>query len=293
MNYILKNEFYTVTVSSVGAEIISIKSIDGKELLWQNNLGEGWADHAPILFPFAGRLKNGEYFYKGNAYKMQIHGFARQSEYTLKSASDKKLVLKLKSSEQTRKIYPFDFSLTVIYKLVGKKIKLLVNVENTGAETLPYAFGWHPGFILPTDNGQDIEDYSVKFKDKKLLTRALTVGTMDDERLFEPYPVSNSEYKFSEKEIYEADTMIFLEAGNEVTLKADGHPYELNMSWSENLPVLCLWKIAKSEAKFICIEPWTHLVARGERSNYLEERPMNRLAPGEADNYEYSIEFHL
>ena len=261
--------------------------------MWQNTLGEGWADHAPILFPFAGRLKNAEYFYRGNTYKMQIHGFARVSDYSLKLAGDKNLVLYLKSNDETKKIYPFDFKLTVSYKLVGKKIKLSVCVENTGEEVLPYAFGWHPGFILPTDEGQDIEDYAVKFKNKTTLTRALTVGTVDDERLFEEYPLKNGEYKLNEKEIYDCDTMIFLDAGNEVTLKAKGHPYKLKMTWSDNLPVLCLWKIAKSEAKFICIEPWTHLVARGKGANDLEARPMNRLAPGASDCYEYSIGFQL
>ena len=48
--YILKNEFYTMTVSEVGAEPISLKANDGFEYLWQNTK-DYWDMHAPILFP--------------------------------------------------------------------------------------------------------------------------------------------------------------------------------------------------------------------------------------------------
>ena len=59
MNYTLKNELYEMTVSTLGAEMVSLKSKSGRELLWQNTLGEGWSNHAPLLFPFCGRLKDG------------------------------------------------------------------------------------------------------------------------------------------------------------------------------------------------------------------------------------------
>ena len=291
MNYTLKNEFYAATVSSLGAEMISLKGRDGRELLWQNNLGEGWANHAPLLFPFAGRLKDNEFIYGGRAYPMKIHGFADASEFSLESKTETEITLSLSSSEETRELFPFDFLFTATYTLDGESVRLTVKVENTGKKSLPYVFGWHPGFLLPSEDGQDIEDYAVKFKDKAEIVWAHGKGGILAERHFTPYPVSNSEYRLCENEIYENDTMIFLEAGNEVTLKADGHPYELNMSWSENLPVLCIWKIPRNEAKFICIEPWTHLSARGERSNYLDERPMHRLESGKADTYEYTLKF--
>jgi hypothetical protein len=53
MNYTLKNDFYEITVSTLGAEMLCIKSASGKELLWQNNLGEGWSNHAPCSSPSA------------------------------------------------------------------------------------------------------------------------------------------------------------------------------------------------------------------------------------------------
>ena len=293
MTYTLKNDFYTLAVDTLGAEMISLKSASGRELLWQNELGEGWKNHAPILFPFCGRLKDKEYFYKGKAYPMAIHGFAMRTEFSLFERSDDKITLLLSASDETREIYPFDFKLFLTYALNADLITLSVRIENNGREVMPYAFGWHPGFARPTENGQDIEDYSVKLDNKTEITRAVFTSDLTVPGKFVPYPTPNSEYKLNEEEIYSHDTMVFRDAGFGVRLTADGYPYELKMTWSDNLPVLCIWKMPKNEAKYICIEPWSHTTARGEGCNDIEVRPMYRLATGASDNYEYTLKFTL
>lgn len=291
MNYTLKNDFYEITFSTLGAEMISLKACDGRELLWQNTLGSGWSNHAPLLFPFCGRLKDAQYFYRGEAYPMQIHGFASRWEFELGEKSDEKIVFLLSSDEKTREIYPFDFKFTAAYTLSGDKITLTVNVENTGSEILPYVFGWHPGFVLPCELGQDIEDYAIKFENKKEVTRVYFTSDLSVPARLVPYPIKNSEYKLNEEDIYSHDTVIFRDAGNKIRLAADGYPYELSMEWTENLPVLCIWKIPRNEAKFVCIEPWTHTTARGDGCNDIEVRPMNRLGIGETDTYQYTLKF--
>ena len=293
MNYTLKNDFYEVTFSTLGAEMISIKSKCGRELLWQNPFGEGWSNHAPLLFPFCGRLKDAQFFYRGTAYPMKIHGFALRSEFELVEKSDEKIVFLLKSDEKTRKIYPFDFRFFAAYTLSEDKIILTVNVENCGSETLPYVFGWHPGFALPSDKGQDIEDYAVKLDEKNEVTRVHFTSDLSVPARLLPFETPNSEYKLDEEDIYSHDTVIFRDCGNHIRLKADGHPYELSMSWTENLPVLCIWKMPRNDAKFVCIEPWSHTTARGEGCNDIEVRPMNRLEVGKTDTYEYNLKFTL
>lgn len=291
MNYLIKNDFYTVTVSSTGAEVTSIRNKDGLELLWQNPWNEGWQNHAPLLFPFCGRLKDAEFICKGKAYPMTIHGFAPSSEFTLVSQTETSITLVLESNDKTRAMFPFDFKFTASYRISGDEISLFVTVENTGDETLPYMFGWHPGFVLPTDRGQDIEDYAVKFKNKKEITRRLSTDDYTVPAKHVKYPTPNSEYKLCENEIYECDTMVFFDTGTELKLTADGHPYALDMSYSDNLPVLCIWKMPKHEAKYICLEPWSHAVSRGEDSNVLEKRDMSRLPVGEKEEYFYKIRF--
>ena len=291
MNYTLKNEFYEATVSSLGAELVSLKNKDGRELLWHNPDTVGWQRHAPLLFPFCGRLKDSEFIYNGKAYPMTIHGFASTTEFNLIKSSDTEVILSMRSTEQTREIFPFDFLFTAAYTLDGDKLDLKVTIENTGKDTLPYVFGWHPGFNLPTEDGQDINDYRVKFKDKSEVKRVLFTGDLSIPSTVVDYPLSDGEYRLSEEEIYKVDTMVFKEVGTGVKLYAEGHPFSLDMSWTDNLPVLCIWKMPKSEAKYICLEPWTHPTARGERSNDIGVRPMIRLDGGASESYSYSLKF--
>ena len=115
MNYTIKSENLTVTVSSLGAELISAVGHDGFEYIWQNESGEFWGGHAPLLFPHCGRILNSEYTYGGERYEMGIHGFARKMEFELVRQEPHSLVFSLQSSEETKKIYPFDFELIAEY----------------------------------------------------------------------------------------------------------------------------------------------------------------------------------
>ncbi len=291
MNYILKNEFCEATFSSRGAEMISFKSADGRDILWQNKTGKGWLDHAPILFPLCGNIKDKKAIYKGVEYPLMQHGFALRSEFEMLEKSDDKIVFRLASSEATKAQYPFDFILTVTYELCDNLVKLSATVENTGDDILPYSFGWHPGFSLPCEDGQDIEDYAIKLDNKTELTWVHFYNDFDKANDYLPYPIKNSEYKLCEKEIYENDTMVFHGAGQSAVLTADGSPFSLTVTWTENIPVLCLWKSANHDYKFICIEPWTHDTIRGERSNLWEEREAHRLNPGEKEDFVYTVSF--
>ena len=49
MTYQLSSGLLELEISSIGAELISVKK-QGKERLWQNENG-GWSGHAPVLFP--------------------------------------------------------------------------------------------------------------------------------------------------------------------------------------------------------------------------------------------------
>lgn len=74
--YQLKNDFLTVQVKSVGAELISIQNTEGTEFIWQAD-PKVWGRHAPVLFPIVGRLKDNHYYLDDKEYQMTQHGFAR------------------------------------------------------------------------------------------------------------------------------------------------------------------------------------------------------------------------
>ena len=80
MEFILENENLRVTVESHGAELVSVVNKQtGAEMLWQADPAV-WARHAPVLFPYCGRLKDGAFTCKGVRYEGGQHGFARDME---------------------------------------------------------------------------------------------------------------------------------------------------------------------------------------------------------------------
>ena len=81
-NHILENEKLRVTISDRGAELISVvdKGKD-RERLWQADPAV-WNRHAPILFPFVGKVISGKYRVNGQEYDMKTqHGFARDLDF--------------------------------------------------------------------------------------------------------------------------------------------------------------------------------------------------------------------
>ncbi len=289
MNCTIKNEYYTITVSQLGAELISVKGADGFEYIWQNT-GDFWNSHAPLLFPACGRMKNQKYTYKGIEYPISTHGFLRNMEFAIVSREGSHITMTFTANEETKKIYPFDFSVIADYELCGEELIFNFTVKNNSNEPLPYMFGWHPGFNLPTNGGQDIEDYVIDMGAdiKSVNWFALQNGPFVNP-VSQKYELTDGKYIVCEEEIYKNDTMIFTGHNNYVKMYAKCYPYELDFSWSENLPYLCIWKEDSNDAKFMCLEPWSDVPADGIAEENFDTRVMRRLPSGEAEVYTYKI----
>ena len=68
MQYSIENDILRLTVDSHGAEPVSvIHKPTGAELLWQADPAV-WKRHAPILFPYTGKLTGGKMLAKGVEY---------------------------------------------------------------------------------------------------------------------------------------------------------------------------------------------------------------------------------
>ena len=129
MIYSLKSDKLEIKVSSLGAELQSIKGADGFEYLWQGD-PEYWTGRSPILFPIVGGLPGGKYSWKGVTYEMGSRGYARKSEFELAKQTEDTLELKLSDSEETRKQYPFSFDFYVIYTVRGNSVSEGFRVVN-------------------------------------------------------------------------------------------------------------------------------------------------------------------
>ena len=291
MKYRIYNDGLSVTVDSLGAEIISATDSSGFDYIWQSPSESFWSGHAPLLFPHCGSILGSEYSYEGRTYSMRAHGFARKREFSLVKISDSSITLSLSSDDESREIYPFDFTLIAEYKVLNKTVFANFTVQNTDKKVLPYMFGWHPAFSLDCSGGAKIGDFSLKFENVlELGLRPLQNGPFVSEKEL-LYPLRDSQYTLSEEEIYKNDTLIFTRTGGRVTLSSPLTERALTLSWSENIPYLCVWKYPSSDAKFICLEPWSDLPGTGDAPEVLETKKLSRIAPGESVDYCYEVNF--
>ena len=153
---------------------------------------------------------------------------------------------------------------------------------------MPYMFGWHPGFVLKTENGTDINDYKLELGVNELTWHPLQNGPFVNPKS-ESYPIPDGAYHLNEEEIYKNDTMIFKGQPSRLTMTADGSDYYLGLEWSDNLPYLCIWKDEFNAAKFICLEPWSAVPADGVTPENFDTRAMNRLAGGKSETFVYKV----
>ena len=290
MNYTIKNENATAVISSLGAELISLVGKDGFEYMWCADGTDFWAGRAPVLFPACGRTLNNTYTYGGKAYEMKSHGFAPKSEFSLVSQNESSLVLSLVPTKEIKeRNYPFDFELVAEFKLEEKSLIANFTVHNKDKVTLPYMFGWHPAFALEGNGGSSIYDFEVIFDNKdSVVWHPLQNGPFVNP-VGRDYPLSNSSYHLHEKEIYENDTMIFVDSGTVCELSSPLEKHGVKMSYSANLPYFCIWKEPSSEARFVCLEPWSDVPSGGDTPEIYETKKMSRLGVGESETYSYEV----
>ena len=110
--YTIKNEFLTVTVAALGAELMSIVAADGTEYIWQAD-PKYWTDRCPNIFPSVGRLTDGKYRLDGNWYVLGCHGFAWRSEFEVVKHEPTYLEMRLMYSDATLAVYPRKFVFTI------------------------------------------------------------------------------------------------------------------------------------------------------------------------------------
>jgi galactose mutarotase-like enzyme len=108
MSHTLRSDSLSATIKADGAELCSLKSAQGLELLWQ--AGPAWPRHAIV-----GRLKNDELRHRSKIYPMTQHGFARDREFEWSKRGSRSCTLALTDDAATRSKFPFAFRLAVTY----------------------------------------------------------------------------------------------------------------------------------------------------------------------------------
>ena len=289
MIYTLKHDLLKIEVSDLGGELQSVKG-NGCEYLWQGD-PTYWTGRAPLLFPICGRFFGGKYTYAGKTYEMGTHGFLRHSLLSLVSNSDEELVLNLCANEDTRKQYPFDFSFTVTYTLSGNRLTISATVENTGKEVLPFAFGGHPGFNVPLDGKSDFSDWYLDFSKPCTPNELIFSDTCFDTGRTRLYALKDDQRLPLRHSLFDIDGVFLSGTPGQVRLKSDVSDRSVTLFYPD-FPYLGLWHKPRSEAPYVCIEPWCGLPSPDGKIEALEKKTnVFRLASGEGKSLAFAIEF--
>ena len=282
MEYTIDNGTLAVTVSTRGAELQSVK-FNGKERLWQNETGE-WAGHSPVLFPYCGAFG---VKVDGKIYEAPAHGLCKKTEFAFVEKGENYLTFAFASTEETRKVFPYDFLFKVSYKIEGATLFVTYEVDNTGDRELPFSCGGHESFILDGD----VDEYKLVFAEEETFVHR---PHGDDAMLTgESVVLGTGKELVIPREILLGGNTVILENIRSDSLKLctlSGE--EKAFVEFEGFPHLLLWR-PSGRAKMVCIEPWHNLPdLTGTEPCELKDKPdMTLLPAGESKKIVRKIEY--
>ena len=276
----------TVVCLQEGAMLHSLVK-DGVEYLWQGDK-EHWGGQAPVCFPIVGVLKGGKANAFGKPCEMKRHGVARINPFEIKEQGPNSVCFVQKSSEKTKKEFPFDYLLQIKYTVLGNSVTTEYTVKNTGNCKLPFQIGGHPAFNCPLESGERFEDYSVKF-DKVLnhpcLRPDIHSGIIDISKRYDV--IKNSNEIKMDHSLFVDDAMVFDGIKSKsATLSAGGRGVQIDYQDFDNL---LIWSSANG-GDFVALEPWTGISTCSDESDAFEnKRGITVLEPGKEASFKFKI----
>lgn len=287
MTYSISNANLTAVIDSMGAQLVSLRS-PAHEYLWVAD-EKYWHEHAPVLFPIVGALRDGRTHIGGSWYQMGRHGFAKRSQFTLSAQTESSVSLTLTESPETLAVYPFPFRLTVTYTLADSGIETAFRVENTGGAPLPYSIGGHPGFNIPVGEEAAFEDYTIQFhEDEEQFCPVIDLQAGLIDWSAQGFKLSGREIPLRHELFYQ-DALVFEELNSSsvrIINKATGHGVEMDFT---GFPMLGIWS-AVNDGPYVCLEPWTGCATlTTEGDEFVEKKGMAQLQPGETGEHKFTV----
>lgn len=277
---ILNNNNLYVEIAEKGAEIRKV-TLDGKDRFW-NGDEKYWTGVSPVLFPICSGLPDDKFTFNGKEYSLMQHGFARNSLFTVESATKTSATFLLKSTPETLSQYPWDFELRVTYTLIGNKMDVTYDVKNTSNNTMYYSIGSHEAYLCQ----DDIEDYDIIFERKETLYNYELDGNIltGDKTLM----IKDSKVFPLYDKYFEVDCLVFKDVKSRyVTLKNRKTAEETSVKF-DGFDYLLLWH--KYGAPFMCIEPWAGICnTKGDSNDITKKEGILKLAPNKNNILKHTI----
>ncbi len=278
----IKNEYLSVEIAEMGAEIKSVVA-DDVEQMWDGR-AEVWGNTAPICFPICGGLKDDRFIFEGKEYTLNKHGYGKFTLFTVESKSDVSVTFLHTSDENTRVGFPFDYELRITYSLEGRKLVTEYEVKNLSGKTMYFNIGSHEAYYTP----EGIEDYDVIFEKDETVDDYVLYGNLlsyqtkpmlKDARVFPLYD-----------KYFIIDALVFKDlVSRSATLRNRKTGRQIKVDFPDSSYFL-LWH--KHGAPYICLEPWNGIPDRvGSSYELVEKEGITALEAGKTYTNVHTITF--
>lgn len=144
----ISNAHAQAKIALQGAHLFHFQAKGKKPLLWLSESsyfekGKPIRGGIPICWPWFGAHKSDK--------SLPNHGFARTSLWehitTEEDEGKTRVILRLKSSEETRRLWPYDFELTLELS-IGAELRLSLTTANTGDKAFHLSQALHSYFAV-------------------------------------------------------------------------------------------------------------------------------------------------
>lgn len=282
----IKSENVKVQCLLEGAMLHSLVK-DEIEYLWQGDK-KYWAGQAPVCFPITGVLRDSKAVAFGKPCEMKRHGVARINPFEICEQGANFVSFIQNSSEETKKAFPFDYSLEIRYTVLKNSVTTRYTVKNTGKDRLPFVIGGHPAFNCPLESGEKFDDYTVEFSgavNQKCLRPDVETGLVDISKRYDVFDAPN---KINlDHSLFDLDAMVFDNIKpKSAVLSAGGRGVKIDYQDFDNLLV---WS-SSNGGNFVALEPWTGISTCSDEDSVFEnKRGMTVLEPDCEASFAFKI----
>ena len=276
----------TASIDTMGAQLMSLRKGES-EYLWQGD-PNWWPRRAPILFPIVGVLKDGKAESAEGTISLARHGLARLNQFEVVEQSTSSVTLQLKSTEETRKSYPYDFELRLIFSVAGDTLTQTYEVTNPANVVLPFTLGAHPAFNIPIPGVEaaSLDQYYLLFTHSwTSYGPSITDDGLCDYTTPQKLIVDSDTLPLS-WELIDCEKTITLEdvPDKRITLVANAeassetHGIQIDF---EGFDYLGIWSAAPG-CPFVALEPWCGIADTVDCDGIFEHKPgIISLEPGQ------------
>lgn len=195
----------------------------------------------PVLFPTVGRTKNEILTFDNKQYQMGIHGLVRDYKWKVISTNvdgGASVTIAVKSDEESKKHYPFDYEMRLTYILNGNNITTKQEYLNCGDKTMPFSFGFHPYFCISHCENLDFDLSADRVINATTSESTEFSGNID----FDAVYALGAIYKVTK---------------NQVAFKDKKDNIKVKIKYDNNFKYVVIWSNLKD--KFVCVEPWSSI----------------------------------